>query len=73
MDLASCSSTQESQAGERPPQQVQQKPTVVFSKVLQQLRQQQQGRPDVESMPAPVHPLVSSALAREGCIEAKLK
>lgn len=35
------------------PQQVEQKPAVVFNKVLQQLRQQQQGRSDVGTNPAP--------------------
>ena len=51
--MAWCCSTQASQAGARMPQQVEQKPAVVFNKVLQQLRQQQQGRSDVGTNPAP--------------------
>lgn len=45
-----------------PPQQVQQKPAVAFNKVLQQLRQQQQSRAVVDTMPPPVPSLVSVGL-----------
>lgn len=58
-----CSNTQESEVGEAPTQQLQQKPALVFNKVLQQLRQQQQqSRADVLAMPAPVQSLVSVTL-----------
>ena len=51
------------------PKQAQQKPAVVFNKVLQQLRQQQQGTADVGTNPAPAASLAVSVLHASGAVQ----